>query len=107
MGEMKYPGWRYHHTLDAVKVTSRADEDERAPEDDGWREEPYSDEEKAGIQTVDDVKIEEPKPPLAANFTVKADFLAAQKKYEADKAAWDEANSGEKPKKTKKLARKK
>ena len=90
MDELKYPGWRYHHTKDPVKVNSLAEED--ALGDDGWREEPYSDEEKAKLQTVDDVKVEEPKPPVATDFTVKADFLAAQEKYELAKVDWDAGN---------------
>lgn len=90
-----YPGYRFHHTKDRVVVADQQDEDNRAPEQDGWRDTPYSDEEKADIQDESDVQMDKPAKPVAKEFNTIGEFKEAQAKYKSDMADWKKAGKGQ------------
>ena len=77
----RYPGWRYHPTEDA-KIIHSEEEDKALHKD--WRDEPYSDEEKAEFEEADDAEEGKGAKPKRHEYKTAKEFKAAV-------AAWEEA----------------
>ncbi len=79
----RYPGWRYHHTEDAIVVQSEEEDERLAPADEGWRDAPYSDEECDALADAGDEKPEDAAKPQRHEFATAAKYKAALKAWQA------------------------
>ena len=105
-GRNQWPMYLYHPVFEAKVVKDQAHADKIAPEQDGWRENPYSDEEKAEfkmpkkLKAVADVPeadlIDDPDPKPEAPVKTKGmssnAFNKANIQFKKDLEAWKDRN---------------
>lgn len=105
-GRSQWPMWLYHPVFDKLLVRDQAHADKVAPEEDGWRENPFSDEEKTAWKqpkklkaVADTPEVDEeadldprPEPPARTKNMSSNAFNKARIKFDKDLAAWEERN---------------
>lgn len=104
-GRSEWPQWLYHPKFDALLVKDQKHADKIAPEEDGWRDSPYSDEEKAEFkmpkklkavadapEETDEIMDPKPEAPVRTKGMSTNAFNKANIQYKKDLEAWKDRN---------------